>query len=99
MKLGKLSLIAATAAVVLCLQSASVWAIRALGVTVTGQVTASPSPTQIEIAHHLYHIQPNSPASRTARSFFLGQNVDAILSAPGVNAEPEVVSLVLHPGS
>jgi hypothetical protein len=98
MKLGKFSLIAATVAIGLCLQSASVWAIRAVGVTVTGQITASPSPTQIEIAHHVYHIQPNSPAASVARSFFLGQTVDAILSDPGINSEPEVVSLVLHPG-
>jgi len=61
MKLGKLSLIAATAAVMLCLQSGSVWAIRAVGITVTGQITASPSPTQIEIAHHLYQIEPTVP--------------------------------------
>jgi hypothetical protein len=98
MKPGKYSLIAATAAVMLCLQSASVWATRAVGATVTGQITASPSPTQVEIAHHVYRIQPNSPAANTARSFFLGQTVDAMLSTPGVNAEPEVVSLVLHPG-
>jgi hypothetical protein len=98
MKQGKYSLIAATAAVMLCLQSASVWATRAVGVTVTGQITASPSPTQVEIAHHVYRIQANSPAANTARSFFLGQTVDATLSNPGVNAEPEVVSLVLHPG-
>jgi hypothetical protein len=99
MKLSKLSLIAATAAVMLCLQSTSVWAIRALGITVTGQITASPSPTQIEIAHHLYRIQPNSPAASAARSYFLGQTVDAVLSDPGVNTEPEVVTLVLHAGS
>lgn len=98
MKLGKLSLIATTAVVMLCLQSTSVWAIRALGVTVTGSITASPSPTQIEIDHHLYPIQPNSQAAQSARSFFLGQTVDAILSNPGVNSEPEVVSLILHPG-
>ena len=98
MKLGKLSLIAATAAVMLCLQSGSVWAIRAVGITVTGQITASPSPTQIEIAHHLYQIEPNSPAANAARSFFLGQTVDAVLSNPGTNAEAQVVSLVLHQG-
>jgi hypothetical protein len=98
MKLGKLSLIAATAAVMLCLQSTAVWATRAVGVTVTGQITASPSPTQIEIAHHVYRIEPNSPAANTARSFFLGQTVDAILSNPGTNAEPQVVSLILHQG-
>jgi hypothetical protein len=96
MKLGKLSLIAATAVVAFGLQSASVWALRAVGITVTGQITASPSPTQIEIAHHLYHIQPNSPAANSARSFFLGQTVDAVLSDPGINSEPEVVSLALH---
>lgn len=98
MKLGKLSLITATAAVVFCLQSASVWAIRPVGATVTGQITASPSPSQIEIAHHLYRIEANSPAAKAARSFFLGQTVDAILSNPGTNSSPQVVSLVLHQG-
>jgi hypothetical protein len=99
MKLGKLSLIAATAAFALCLQTGAAWAIRPVGATVTGQITASPSPTQIEIAHHLYRIEANSPAAKAARSFFLGQTVDAVLSNPGTNSAAQVVSLVLHQGA
>ncbi len=99
MKLGKLSLFSAVLALMLSLQPISGWAIRAVGATVTGQITASPSPTQIEIAHKVYHIQPNSPAANAARSFFLGQNVDAILSEPGPGGEAEVISLVLHQDS
>jgi hypothetical protein len=98
MKLGKLSMISAAFIVSLSLQPAA-WANRALGSTVSGAITASPSPTQIEIAHKVYHIQANSPAARAARSFFLGQVVDAVLSGPAVNQAPEVVSLVAHVGS
>ena len=56
-------------------------------------------PTQIEIAHIVYAIQPNSPASKVARSFFVGQVVDAVLSAPGVNSVSQVVSLAAHAGT
>jgi hypothetical protein len=98
MKLGKLSLILAAFIVTVGLQPAAAWATRVLGVTVSGAITASPSPTQIEIAHKVYHILANSPAAKAARSFSLGQVVDAVLSGPAVNQEPEVVSLVLHSG-
>src|SRR6202020_527650 len=56
-------------------------------------------PTQIEIAHIVYAIQPNSPASKVARSFYVGQVVDAVLSAPGVNSVSQVVSLAAHAGT
>ena len=69
-----------------------------LGATVTGQITASPSPTQIEIEHTLYPIQPNSPAASAARSFYLGQTVDAILSDAGSGGKPQVVALSVHVG-
>jgi len=98
MKLGKLSLAASVFAFALSLQPISALATKMLGATVTGQITASPSPTQIEIAHKLYQIQPNSPAASAARSFFLGQTVDAVLSDPGVGGQPEVVALTAHVG-
>jgi hypothetical protein len=98
MKLGKLSLLASIFAFALSLQPMAAMATKVPGVTVTGQITASPSPTQIEIAHKLYQIQPNSPAASVARSFFLGQTVDAILSDPGSGGQPEVVALAAHVG-
>jgi hypothetical protein len=98
MKLGKLSLAASIFAIALSLQPISASATRMLGATVTGQITASPSPTQIEIGHTLYHIQPNSPAASAARSFYVGQTVDAILSDPGSGGRPEVVALTAHVG-
>jgi len=98
MKLGKLSLLASIFAFALSLQPFAAMATKVPGVTVTGQITASPSPTQIEIAHKLYQIQPNSPAASVARSFFLGQTVDAILSDPGSGGQPEVVALTAHVG-
>ncbi|HEY2782508.1 MAG TPA: hypothetical protein VGI90_17135 [Steroidobacteraceae bacterium] len=98
MKLGKLSLVASILAFALSLQPIAALATKVPGVTVTGQITASPSSTQIEIAHTLYPIQPNSPAASVARSFFLGQTVDALLSDPGAGGQPEVIALTAHVG-
>jgi hypothetical protein len=99
MKLAKFSILSAAFTVMLNLQPVAGWASRVIGATVTGPITASPSPTQIEIAHQVYHIQANSPAAKAARSFSLGQIVDAVLSAPGDNAAPEVVNITAHAGS
>jgi hypothetical protein len=99
MKLGKLALLSAIFTVTLSVQPIVGHATQMLGSTVTGAITASPSPTKIEIAHVVYTIQMNSPASKVARSFFLGQVVDAVLSAPGINSSPQVVSLAAHAGT
>jgi hypothetical protein len=95
MKSAKLWLMAA-AIIAIGSQPATSWATRAVGATVTGEITASPSSTEIEVAHRRYHIEANSPATETARSFFLGQVVDVMLSRPGANKEPEVVSISAH---
>ncbi len=98
MKLGKLSLLASIFALALSLHPLAAWATKMPGAIVTGQITASPTSTQIEIAHTVYPIQPNSPAASAARSFFLGQTVDALLSDPGSGGRPEVVGLSVHVG-
>lgn len=95
MKSAKLWLMAA-AVIAMGSQPATSWATRAVGATVTGEITSSPSATEIEVAHRRYHIEPNSPATEQARSFFLGQVVDVVLSHPGTNKEPEVVSISAH---
>lgn len=72
------------------------WATRALGSVITGEISASPTTTQIEIAHHLYHIKAGSPAAAAARSLSLGQVVDATLDRPPVHGEAQVVALAPH---
>jgi len=86
----------AAAVVALGLQPTGAWATRALGAVVTGEITASPSSTQIEIGHRVYRIKANSPAAAAARTFYFGQVVDAIFDRPGANAEPEIVSIAAH---
>jgi hypothetical protein len=96
MKHAKLALVSAVFAVALGLQTGTGWATQALGALITGEITASPSPTQIEIAHRVYHIKAHSPAAAAARSFYLGQVVDVTLDKPAINAQPEVVSVAPH---
>jgi hypothetical protein len=81
------------------LQPSLGWATRAVGATITGQITATPSAVQIEVAHHVYHIKPNSPAAKAFRNFYSGQTVDVFLDRPASPAEPTVVSIVKHAGS
>ena len=99
MKLGKLALLSALFTVALSVEPIVGHTTQMVGSIVSGAITASPSPTQIEIAHIVYAIQPNSPASKVARSFYVGQVVDAVLSAPGVNSVSQVVSLAAHAGT
>jgi len=96
MKLGKSWFLIAAGMIAFSLQPQAGWATRALGASVTGEITASPSSAQIEVAHRVYHIKANSPAQKTARSFYLGQVVDLILDRPPVDGEPEVVSIAPH---
>jgi hypothetical protein len=95
MKLGKAGLIVGAMVATLGLQP-DAWATRAVGSVVTGEISASPSTTQIEIAHHVYRIKAGSQAAATARSLSLGELVDATLDRPPVNGEAEVVALAPH---
>ena len=99
MKLGNFRLAMGAWIIALCVQPSATWATRAVGATVTGEITASPSSEMIEVAHHAYHIKANTPAEKTARSFFLGQVVDIVLDRPAADNEPEVVSIAPHSGS
>jgi hypothetical protein len=99
MKLGKLSLVASVAAVALWLTPTIGWSTRAYAAMVTGQVTAAPGNGEIEIAHHLYHVQAGSTAAKTLGNFYVGQNVDAVLDGPPGSPNPEIVTLTIHPAS
>jgi hypothetical protein len=96
MKLRKLWLIMCALMISLSLQPTAGWASRAVGAMITGEITASPSATAIEIGHHLYRIKPDSPAAAAAHSFYFGQLVDVTLDKPAMGAEPQVVSITPH---
>ncbi|HEV7614489.1 MAG TPA: hypothetical protein VGO37_21605 [Steroidobacteraceae bacterium] len=96
MKLRKLGLVIGALMISLSLQPTAGWASRAVGGVITGEITASPSATQIEIGHHLYRIKADSPAAAAAHSFYFGELVDVTLDKPAMGAEPEVVSITQH---
>jgi len=96
MKIAKILLVLAATTASLGLTPSAAWAIRAVGVVVTGPLTSAPTSTQIEIAHHVYRIKANSPAAAAARSFYYGQVVDATFDKPAVNAQPEIISIAAH---
>ena len=98
MKLGKLWLRIAAFGIALALQPSAGWASRAVGLTVTGEITASPSTLQVEVAHRVYHVKADSPAAKALRTFYLGQVVDLVFDRPALNTEPEVVSITPHSG-
>jgi len=100
MKLAKLSLVVVGAfAVAICLNPTVGWSTRAYAGMVTGQVTATPGNGEIEIAHHLYHVQTGSAAANALSSIYVGQDVDAVLDGPPGSTNPEIVTLTIHPAS
>jgi hypothetical protein len=99
MKLGKLGLVVGTFALAICLEPNVGWSTRAYGASVSGEVTAAPLSTEIEIAHHVYHIKANSPAAKAVTSIYAGQTVDAILDGPANSKASEVIILTPHVAS
>jgi hypothetical protein len=97
MKVRKLCALMATCVIAIGLQPQAGWATRVVG-AVTGEVTATPSQGQIEVAHRIYHIKPNSPAGKELQSVHTGQVVDLIFEAAS-GSEAEVVSISPHTGS
>jgi hypothetical protein len=103
MKLAKLSLVVSAFALAICLKPSIGWSTHPYSATVTGLVTAMPGSGQIEIAHQMYHVRPNSAAAKALSSIYIGENVDAVLDAPagtiGGTTTPEVVILTVHASS
>lgn len=83
----------------IALMSAPVWATRAVAAVVTGQVTATPSSAQIEVDHHMYLIEKNSPAAKGYKNFYSGDSVDLTLERQTTANEPTVIAIVKHVGS
>jgi hypothetical protein len=93
-KLSKFNLAAGTVALGLLLSPAVGWSTRVTGGTVvSGEVTAAPSSSQIEVEHHSYHIRAKSAAQNATLKFSVGDKVDLVLTG---DSSPEVVAIAAH---
>ncbi len=97
MKHGKFTLFVSAVALAVCLKPDVGWSTRLYAPMITGEVTAAPQSGAVEIAHHLYHVKPNSEAAKALSSFYAGQNVDIVLDGPADSAASQVISITLHP--
>jgi hypothetical protein len=90
------SIAAAAAMMSFTLQSGIAWGVIPAGKRITGEVTAPPSATQIEVAHQIYKIKAGSQAAQAIAQFHSGQIVDLSLDLQTSSA---VVSIVKHAGT
>jgi hypothetical protein len=70
---------------------------HALSQPIVGQITASPSSTEIEVNHHPYHIKAHSPAEDASRALSVGQKVSLILDGPASDAKSNVIGISTAP--
>jgi hypothetical protein len=96
MKHWKMSMAAAALAVLSCLGPPCGWATRALSSVVTGTVTSTPTRTQIEVDHHVYHFKPDSVAEKQAHGVEVGQVVEVRLDDTAAKGVPTAVSITVH---
>jgi hypothetical protein len=89
------SIAAAAAMMSFALQSGITWGAIPAGKKITGEITAPPSATQIEVAHQVYKIKAASPAAQAIAQFHSGQIVDLTLDLQTSSA---VVSINKHVG-
>ena len=87
--------IAAVAAMSFTLQSGITWGVIPTGKRITGEITAPPSATQVEVAHQTYKIKAASQAAQAIAQFHSGQIVDLTLDLQTSSA---VVSIAKHAG-
>jgi hypothetical protein len=89
--------LAAAAALALLLSPAVGWSTRVTGGTVvSGEVTAAPSSSQIEVEHRSYHIRAESAAQKAALKFSVGDKVDLVLTGAQGDSSSEVVAIAAH---
>ena len=98
MKYLKVVLSSSVLTLLICAIPTVGWSTRAV-VMVSGEVTATPSFSQIEVAHRAYHIKGGSKAAEQAPHLSLGQAVDLILDGPASNPSAEIIAILAHSGS
>jgi hypothetical protein len=98
MKHSKMRVAAAALAVLSGLGPQCGWATRVFNSVVTGTVTSTPTRTQIEIDHHVYHFKPDSIAEKQAHAVEVGQLVDVRLDETAARGVQTAVSITVHGG-
>ena len=96
MKHSKMRVAAAALAVLSWLGPQCGWATRVFNSVVTGTVTSTPTRTQIEIDHHVYHFKPDSIAEKQAHAVEVGQLVDVRLDETAARGVQTAVSITVH---
>jgi hypothetical protein len=99
MKHSRMGIAVAALAVLSCFGPQCGWATRVFSSVVTGTVTSTPTQTQIEVDHRVYHFKPNSVAEKQAHTVEVGQVVDLTLDPTASKASPIVVSVAAHGGT
>jgi hypothetical protein len=98
MKHSKMRVAAAALTVLSCLGPQCGWATRVFNSVVTGTVTSTPTRTQIEIDHHVYHFKPDSIAEKQAHAVEVGQLVDVRLDETAARGVQTAISITVHGG-
>ncbi len=83
----------AAALLALCLAASPGWATRLPPGVASGQITALPGGSTIEVAHRTYRVKANSPAEKALGSVAAGQQVELVLDGPPGNPDSQVVSI------
>jgi hypothetical protein len=86
----------AVIATVISLQPNAGWSSQMFSVAVTGEVTATPVSSTIEVEHKSYHVKPHSLADKNLRQIKYGQIVDLVLDGPPDSGKSQVVAINPH---
>jgi hypothetical protein len=71
------------------------WATK-IAILVVGEVTATPTPGQIEVNHQVYRVQKSSAADKSLKGVTVGQKVDVVLDGPVDGETTSVLSIKRH---
>lgn len=88
-----------TFAILWCLGAPCGWATRVLSSVVTGTVTSTPTRTQIEVDHRVYHFKPDSVAEKQAHGVEVGQVVEVRLDDTAPKGVLTAVSITVRGGN
>ena len=75
------------------------WGSHVFGDRVSGQITATPLSSTIEVDHHVYRIKEGSSAAQALHGFSEGQKVELLLDGPPAVKTSEVLLITLNSAS
>jgi hypothetical protein len=86
-------------ACLLTLGPAAGWGSHVFNDRVSGEITATPVSSTIEVDHHVYHIKVGSTAAQALHGFSEGQKVELVLDGPPGAKSSEVLMITLNSAS